>query len=304
MIATTLATSLTQQRLPAADAAAERLSQLATQALVAEANLTPKPALVDSRGSGAHADLSLEMMHGSALSIAPHFRDMAVIAANSKMGADLLAQLRVVGIAAEAAMLSATNGSNSHKGAIWSLGLLVAAARILSPLNGTAFEVAGTAGCIAQFENGLNCDPATHGAIVKARYSVTGARGEAQQSFPHVIAVGLPALRRRRAEGAGENIARLDCLFSIMSSLDDTCLLYRGGLSALTTAKLGAQAILAAGGASTNHGLSELHLLDKELLRIGCSPGGSADLLAATLFLDAVERGVDHIEGSNTYKEA
>lgn len=304
MTATTLPRLPKQNWDEAQDEASSLLSKLATQALIAEANLTPKPALVDGRGPGAHTDLSLELMHRSALSIAPYFGTMADVAATYRMTPDTLAKLRRVGIAAEDSMLATTNGSNSHKGAIWSLGLLVAAARIHAPSKRTAFAVAATAGSIASFDDGRICDSGSHGAIVKTRYSVAGARGEAQQSFPHVIAIGLPVLRRRREEGACETIARLDCLFSIMSRLDDTCLLYRGGVPALTTAKVGAQTILAAGGAGSPQGLHELYNLDGLLLKIGCSPGGSADLLAATLFLDAVERGAEHIEGSNTSKEA
>jgi triphosphoribosyl-dephospho-CoA synthase len=97
-------------------------------------------------------------------------------------------------------------------------------------------------------------------------------------------------LRRRRQQGTTEQVARLDALLSVMSRLDDTCVLYRGGSAALATAKEGALAFEAAGGSGTALGKQRLRQLDRRLLDLNVSPGGSADLLAAALFLDAVER--------------
>ncbi|MGA9964622.1 MAG: triphosphoribosyl-dephospho-CoA synthase, partial [Terriglobales bacterium] len=127
------------------------------------------------------------------------------------------------------------------------------------------------------------------------RYGVGGARGEASNDFPHVIEFGLPTLRNRRAEGDSEEVGRLDALLSIMSRLDDTCVLYRGGLEALDAVKSGAQAVLMAGGYATDQGRKKLHQLDRELIARHVSPGGSADLLAATIFLDAIERRLSNV---------
>jgi triphosphoribosyl-dephospho-CoA synthase len=118
------------------------------------------------------------------------------------------------------------------------------------------------------------------------RYKVSGARGEAQAGFPHVTTIGLPILHRSRQEGLSETHARLDALLAIMASLDDTCLLHRGGLAALNRAQTGAAAVFAAGGTATVQGWELLQRLDRDLLALNASPGGSADLLAATLFLD------------------
>ena len=122
----------------------------------------------------------------------------------------------------------------------------------------------------------------------KPARAVSGARGQAQQGFPHVVHIGLPALLHARSRRMAETCARLDALMTIMSALDDTCLLHRGGLHALRTAQQGAQRVLRAGGSSTPRGLDLLLQLDRELLRLNASPGGTADLLAATLFLDSI----------------
>src|SRR5271168_2308781 len=103
-------------------ARAIQLARLARQALIAEAELTPKPGLVDRRGSGAHADLSLAIMKRSALTIEPYLCQMALISSRAHPSQSLREQLARIGRAAERAMLTATGGGTSHKGAIWVLG--------------------------------------------------------------------------------------------------------------------------------------------------------------------------------------
>src|SRR5580698_5103534 len=108
----------------------EWLAELAWQALIAEAELTPKPGLVDGRGPGSHSDLSLDLMKRSADAIAPYFTEMALASAEAQIDTSLRAVVAGIGRQAEAAMLRATAGSNAHKGAIWILGLLVCAASL------------------------------------------------------------------------------------------------------------------------------------------------------------------------------
>jgi triphosphoribosyl-dephospho-CoA synthase len=287
------------------------LGVLAKQALIAEAELTPKPGLVDRRGSGAHTDLSLDIMRRSAFAIEPFIRHMGFQAMYEQPSARLRTKLAATGRAAERAMLQATNGSNTHKGAIWTLGLLTAAAAINQSgrTKLDAAVIARTAAVIASFEdsdhewtrintNGHRLQTPSHGQVVAQKFEVTGARGEAISGFPHIVEVGLPILRARRRDHGRESIARLDALLSIMSRLDDTCLLYRGGKEALQAAKQGATAVIDAGGAGSLHGQKCLFALDKRLLELGVSPGGSADLLAGTIFLDAIERQQTEIPAS------
>jgi triphosphoribosyl-dephospho-CoA synthase len=272
------------------------MGSLARQALIAEAELTPKPGLVDRRGSGAHADLSLATMKRSALTIEPYLCQMAFISGRAQPSQSLRERLALIGRTAEHAMLTATGGSNSHKGAIWILGLLVSAAAMQREDKTPVSTIAAAAKAIASFEDRAAPRLVSHGELVAKKHGVLGARGEALCGFPHVVDIGLPMLRSKRASGATEDVARLDTLLSIMSCLDDTCLLYRGGKTALRTAKEGAIEVARAGGSGTAIGRERLQRLDRQLLDLHVSPGGSADLLAATLFLDAVERGQDQIE--------
>jgi triphosphoribosyl-dephospho-CoA synthase len=281
-------------------AQAMRMAGLVRQALIAEAELTPKPGLVDRRGTGTHVDLSLAIMRRSALAIEPYICLMAFVSRRSHPSQPLRERLAVIGRDAECAMLKATSGSNSHKGAIWILGLLAAAAAMQNDDNPRASAIAATAKKIASFEDRATPRLVSHGDTVAKRYGVAGARGEALRGFPHVVDVGLPMLRSKRASGRTENVARLDALLSIMSRLDDTCLLYRGGEEALVTAKAGAAAVESAGGSGTAAGSQRLRRLDRCLLELGVSPGGSGDLLAATLFLDAVERRQNEVQADRS----
>jgi triphosphoribosyl-dephospho-CoA synthase len=273
---------------------AEKLGALAQQALVAEAELTPKPGLVDGRGSGSHSDLSLDLMRRSANAISPYFTEMALASAGAPMDAMLRAAVAEIGRQAEAAMLRATAGSNAHKGAIWALGLLVCAAS--QSMDFRAEKVARKAGYLARLPDRARPHAVSHGDAVRDRFGVTGARGEACADFPHVFEIGLPALREARRSGRTERDSRLAALLAIMSRLEDTCVLYRGGREAEQFVQEGAACVLDAGGPGDPNGEARLIALGHAFVNKRISPGGSADLLAATLFLDALELGVDQVE--------
>lgn len=296
------ATSLSKAwELPPAQQASERLAGLARQALIAEAELTPKPGLVDRRGWGSHTDLSLDRMRRSATVIAPYFAAMATASSSLPIGMSLRAKVAAIGRDAEAAMLGNTAGSNTHKGAIWVLGLLVTAA--VQSDYPVAESIARNAGVLATFPDRAQPQAVSHGDMVRNRYGVSGARGEAYAGFPHVLEVGLPALRGARKRGRTETQSRLTSLLSIMAQLEDTCVLYRGGQEGLAIVMEGSRAVLSAGGPASAAGAESLRRLDRELVSKRISPGGSADLLAATLFLDALERGLNEVENDSSPME-
>ncbi len=270
---------------------AERLADLAVDALIDEADLSPKPALVDRRGNGAHTDLHLGLMHASALSLWPAFKEMAQAAIEiGEVGLPLREALGRVGREGEQTMLATTNGVNTHRGAIWALGLLVAAVALEAESRG-ASSVTLRAARLALLDDRYAPRPLSHGAQVAQRYGARGAREEAQLGFPSVLQRALPQLKISRAAGHGEQNARLDALLAIMTQLSDTCVLYRAGEHGLHTMQLGAQAVLDAGGSASLAGRRRLHELDEQLIALNASPGGAADLLAACLFIDRIESG-------------
>ncbi|WP_219095068.1 triphosphoribosyl-dephospho-CoA synthase [Pseudomonas sp. UMAB-40] len=270
---------------------AEQLADLAVDALIDEADLSPKPALVDRRGNGAHTDLHLGLMHASALSLWPAFKEMAEAAIEcGEVGVPLREAVGRIGREGEQAMLATTGGVNTHRGAIWALGLLVTACA-LEPESGAAGSMALRAARLALLDDRYAPRPLSHGAQVAQRYGAHGAREEAQLGFPSVLHRALPQLKRSRALGHGEQNARLDALLAIMTNLADTCVLYRAGEHGLHTMQLGAQAVLDAGGSASLAGRRRLHELDEQLIALNASPGGAADLLAACLFIDRIESG-------------
>ncbi|TNJ66115.1 triphosphoribosyl-dephospho-CoA synthase [Paenibacillus hemerocallicola] len=315
-------------KLMNARACVEQLSAYATSALIDEAELTPKPGLVDLQSNGAHDDLNVDLMRRSAFALQPTFAEMAEAAYGSKPSIQLRERLAAIGRNGERIMLEATGGVNTHRGAIWALGLLTAAAAMAITECGdpdfligfspppllAGFQTGGAeiptdypmfrhvervrcpagiariAGVIACFPDRFAPASNTHGRQMQRQFGAAGARREAQQGFPHVLRLGLPALLDARSSGMSETCARLDSLMHMMSHLEDTCLLYRGGMDALHTARQGARNVLSLGGTSVKEGWQALEQLDRDLVAQHASPGGSADLLAAVLFLDRINR--------------
>ncbi|TWI69369.1 triphosphoribosyl-dephospho-CoA synthase [Pseudoduganella lurida] len=262
------------------------LAGLAVNALVDEAMLTPKPGLVDLRGSGAHRDLSWLLMCQSAHALRPAFAAMAGAGATMDDLPALRRRIGAIGRMAEATMMTATGGVNTHRGAIWALGLLVTAA---AQGAGSAAIIAARAGALARLADPeAPASTGNKGEAARRTYCVGGARGQAEAGFPHVVDVALPMLLACRARGDGESAARLNSLLAIVAELDDTCLLARGGTAALAAAQAGAQAVLDAGGVSGATGPAAFQALEADMLARGTSPGGAADLLAAALLLDSL----------------
>ncbi|MGU3412695.1 triphosphoribosyl-dephospho-CoA synthase [Enterobacteriaceae bacterium C34A] len=272
-----------------AEVQAEKLAFIARNCLIDEARLSPKPGLVDSRGNGAHHDLTLDLMERSAHSLTPTFLQLARHSWQRPADIALRETVGRLGREGEQQMMAATKGVNTHRGAIWALGLLIGASAML---NGTASaqQIADTAALLARLPDRAAPKVFSKGLKATHQYRVPGAREEAQQAFPHVMQLALPQLLRSRAMGANESEARLDALLAIMTSLSDTCVLSRAGMPGLQAMQNGARAVLNAGGCATAQGRDALATLDAQMLALNASPGGAADLLAATLFLDRVSQ--------------
>lgn len=264
------------------------LADLAVMALLEEAELTPKPGLVDLRSSGSHSDMDISLMRASAVILRSYFEAMGKVAFRREPNRELREELAFWGRAGEEEMMRVTNGVNTHRGAIWSIGLLVAGAAVHGE-PGSAAVIAATAGSIAKFADKYTPVQWTNGMEVMRKYGIRGARGEAMAGFPHAVRIGLPVLQEMRSRKIPEETAKLYALLAIMSCLQDSCILYRGGLSALVTAQQGARRVLESGGIATAAGQHAYFLLEQTLLEQRLSPGGSADLLAAVLFLDKIQ---------------
>ncbi|MDN0199393.1 triphosphoribosyl-dephospho-CoA synthase [Streptomyces sp. S.PNR 29] len=262
----------------------EALARAAVTALTGQLALTPKPGLPDPRDLGARVTRrDHHTLRWSAKALTPGLTAMAAAARRTgEPTPRLRAELGAIGRCTEHSVALAGGG---HRGALWALGLLVAAAA-LQPRAGAA-EVAALAKKIAAHQDRRAPRRPSRGSSVSAKYGAAGARGEARAGFPHVRRA-VDALTAARAAGATEAQARLDALLTVMSTLQDTELLYTAGPMGLRHVQAGAREVLEAGGTATRAGATALAALDADLHARAWSPRGSAGLLAGALFLDSL----------------
>ncbi|MCL8011185.1 triphosphoribosyl-dephospho-CoA synthase [Streptomyces sp. AS02] len=262
----------------------DTLAQAAVTALTGQLALAPKPGLPDPRDLRARVTRrDHRMLRWSAKALAPGLAAMAAAARRTGEPTPALrGELGAIGRCTEHSVHLAGGG---HRGALWALGLLVAAAA-LDPGAG-ARDVAATAKRIAAHTDRRAPRRPSRGSSVSAKYGAAGARGEARAGFPHVRRA-LDALTEARSAGATEEQARLDALLTVMSTLQDTELLYTAGPIGLRQVQAGARGVLEAGGTATGPGAEALAALDADLHARAWSPRGSAGLLAGALFLDAL----------------
>ncbi len=267
---------------------ARGIATLAVRSLELELETWPKPGLVSLVDSGSHADMAAATFRRSAAAIAPYLMELA---AAGRIGS-AMGRLRVIGLEAEAAMLLATGGVNTHRGAIFGLGLLCAAAG--ARIAGLASSRATLGVIVAQrWGAGILDGPLplhSHGAHARRSHGAGGARLEAALGFPSVYDVGLPALRHGRALRAGdEEAARVQSCFALVATLEDTNLLHRGGGGGLAFARDAAATFLRQGGVGCPDWRRRAEEVHRAFTARRLSPGGSADLLAMVIFADALE---------------
>jgi triphosphoribosyl-dephospho-CoA synthase len=280
------------------------IGNLAYHAMMLEVHLTPKPGLVDTLNNGSHHDMNLGLFVQSAEAITP-FMTRCVTAGwehSSQPASQLLTVLRPIGIEAEQAMFTATHHVNTHKGMIFSLGLVCGAVGWLkaNQIDVDALHISKT---IARSCHHLVFDelkacrdkPAqTQGEQLFKQYGATGARGEAASGLATVIKLALPAYQLAIKDGLSTEQALWHTLLVLMAHNNDTNLLARGGKEGLRLVQDHAHELLAQGGGY--HPNAEVRLInfDQILIAKHLSPGGSADLLAITWFIAELEQLFSH----------
>lgn len=278
------------ERLAARNPAPRTIAAMALRSLLLEVDTWPKPGLVSRIDSGSHDDMDAGLFRRSAAAIAPYFRMLAQAGAEgSGMG-----RLRVIGLEAEVAMLAATGGINTHRGAIFGLGLLCAAAGARAGgLTGPALPLGAIVARL--WGRDILDGPVplhSNGGKARRRFGAGGARMEAAQGFPSVYQIGLPALQRGALTApADREAARVETCFALIAALEDTNLLHRGGLEGLAFARRAAGAFLAEGGVGRAGWRARARAVHESFVARSLSPGGAADLLAMTLFVEACEGG-------------
>ena len=259
-----------------------RIGETAQKALLYEALTTPKPGLVDCRNTGAHQDMDLFSFAASASALRPYFEDCVRIGIEGGAAE----QLQHAGLLAEDTMLAAAR-ANTHKGAIFSLGILCCAIGQCGETAALAdiLHRAGELGAffLRQMEGAAS--PVTGGEKQYRDYGLTGARGEAASGFRTVLEISLPALEAALHAGKSLQEAGLSALIHLMAHVRDSNIIRRAGLDGQRWVHAQAQHLLDNGWDE-----SALRRLDDECITRRISPGGSADLLAVTYFLHLMNR--------------
>lgn len=285
------------------------IKNAAASALIDEVSTTPKPGLVDMHDNGAHIDMNYHTFMISTQAVVPYIAKMAEVGYYFKDGPDLLFNtIRPIGVRAENAMFDATSGVNTHKGIIFSLGIIAAAAGWYYARN-KCFDTDKILNlCAIMTFIPLEADfisidknaPKTHGEKLYVKYGCKGIRGEVQKGFPSVRNIALPFFRSLAENDDDFNSIYIQTLLMLMANVDDTNVLTRTNFSALKYVKKEARRVLALGGARTPEGMEAVRCLNTDFIHRNISPGGCADLLAVTIFLWHLEQFRLHANGSLT----
>jgi triphosphoribosyl-dephospho-CoA synthase len=266
----------------------EAIGALAAQCLTLEIETWPKPGLVSHIDNGSHRDMDANLLRRSAAVLSAFFTRLA------QAGADDAAmdRLRMIGIEAETAMLAATRGINTHRGAIFGLGLLCAAAG----RRGAGLDPAtDRLGAIVRRHWGeaISHGPIvlhSHGTKAARLHGAPGARGEAAAGFPSIYDIALPALADGdRITPYDPEAVRVHAIFALIARVKDTNILHRGGAEGLAFARTAATEFVRHGGIARHGWRLDAAFVHAEFVKRRLSPGGAADLLAMSLFVRAQE---------------
>lgn len=249
------------------------VADLAERALRLELDTTPKPGLVDRQDNGAHKDMDYALMSKSISALRPYLTRLALDSAKDIDPA----KIKEIGIEAEKAMLKATGGVNTHKGALFCIGLSVVAASYLACSTG-AVEAYSFKELVSRAASEIPSARGTHGAEAKRSFKAVGALENARAAYPELFADWLPYYRSLE----GDPFRCHKTLLHIMTTLDDTNILHRRGAEGLAHAEAEAARLL------EDFSESGLSSLNKDFIRENISPGGSADMLSLTIFINSI----------------
>lgn len=271
---------------------AAHYASLGLEAMLHEAASSPSPGLVDPLHTGSHKDMDFFTFQRSSAALSFGLARCAEAGIRHEGEArDLLPVLRRIGLEAEKDMFRATNGVNTQKGLLFSMGLALGATGLLvrdgkpvTPGNVSAVLRDMTAGLVARELGGA--DPRTAGERMFRDFGISGIRGEMEAGLPSVLGAGLPALESALARGEGCNRALIRALIALMAAVDDTTILARSPrIESLRMIQEKAREVQRARLLDQDSWQDALWQLDAEFVSANLSPGGSADLLAVTWFL-------------------
>ena len=276
------------------------VASMAVKSLLYEVCVSPKPGLVDRYNNGSHQDMNVFTFIDSATALTPYFREITLEAHKRKTMCpdELLDHLRYLGLLAEAQMYQATSGVNTHKGAIYSLGILCASYGYAFDLSVIPDhkEILGLCGIIArnssekQLEEAQKKEIHTNGEKIYLQHKLKGARGEVSEGFPSVVNYALPILEEKIALGWNVNHAGLLALFHLMANIDDTNVIARSDYETQQMVKKRLGEIIREPELTIEKVIAYGNQLDQLFIEQNISSGGAADLLSIAWMLYFMSR--------------
>lgn len=269
------------------------IADKAAESLIDEVHTTPKPGLVDRRNNGSHKDMDLSHFIASANALKPYFEECVHIgqSTSAQTPQETFLLLRQAGLKAEHTMYQVTGGINTHKGAIYTMGILCGS---IGRLWAAETPIAETAAIVSQCARMVSdavdtdfaaADGSTAGLQLYKMLGIKGIRGEVAAGLPSVMNIGLPTFREGLRKELSKNDAGIITLLHLIATVEDTNLLHRGGSAGAAWAAKSAQELLEIAPYPT---VSMLESLDDAFIMKNLSPGGCADLLAVTYFLHSL----------------
>ena len=265
------------------------ISRMAYNSMLNEVATTPKPGLVDFANNGSHKDMTPDTFEKSAYAICDYFGDLFDMGFSnaSEPEENLLAKSRPVGKAMENKMLDATEGVNTHKGIIFSLGLICLA---WGYLEGQAYQgkasrddltISNILKTASKIATPVKDEPNERGG---------GAREEALSGFKSITEIAIPAYDWAIEKKLDVNLCGVYSIMKLIGELEDTNMVARGGKDLAREMKEKARRITAEfDGKDADDFIKKVCLLEEEFIKNNLSPGGSADLLVITIFLKMLE---------------
>ncbi len=275
-------------KVPVVDATKklQDIRNCAIRALWYELVTFPKPGLVSLVDSGSHKDMDAKTFYKSIFTLRHYFYNIANLGNNKSS----FQSLRLAGIDAEKRMMLSTKGVNTHRGAIFILGILAAAAASPELDQDKKMTLGDKVKKLWGDELIKHiCNPSSNGSKVRKAFKVGGALGEACSGFLSIYTFGLPVYRSVLNETSNFHLARVQTFFSLMANVEDTNLLHRGGSNGLRKAQSLAKEFLNYGGIYSDSWETRAKILHQNFVKMQLSPGGSADLLGACIFIHEIE---------------
>lgn len=275
------------------------ISEFAIQALIYEVSCYPSPGLVSPVSTGAHKDMNFFTFVDSTSVLSKYFMLFVQEGYSDKEYKEIFKRIRVIGIEAEKAMFMKTKGINTHKGMLFLIGVICAA---IGKVFKEKKEFGQIRDVIKEMTKGIvdkelgnlkNGNELSHGEKLYIKYNTEGIRGEVERGLPTVFEFSLDWYKQSKDLNINDRLVHT--LIGIMQSCDDSTIIHRHSIEVLNEVKKRSKEIISIGGMRSEEGRIIINNLCEEFVKRNISPGGSADLLGVTIFVDLVEEYMNQL---------